>query len=229
MNNTLTRMARYLIPSRIFGRYERHRLKKQYDLSEIEEHRPASISNSTFGDKCFVSLPVTIWNCAIGRYSRIRSYTRIENADIGAFSIVAQGAFVGMGPHPTRDFVSTHPFFYAPKKHLGYPAERNFGPPHPRSILGSDVWIGAGAHVVAGVKIGHGAIIAAGSVVTKDVPPYAIYAGTPARLVRSRFDEDTINFLLEFCWWDKDIEWLQRNYQLFHSVQTLRSTMEKFK
>ena len=83
----------------------------------------------------------------------------------------------------------------------------------------NDVWIGAGALLMDGVTIGNGAIVAARSVVTKDVPPYAIVGGTPAKLIRYRFDEDEIEFLEELQWWNKDLSWIEKHVGLFHDVQ----------
>ena len=77
--------------------------------------------------------------------------------------------------------------------------------------VGNDVWIGARAIIMDGIKIGDGAIIGANSVVTKDVPPYAIVAGCPAKLIRYRFSEDVINKLLELCWWDYPKEFIVNN------------------
>ena len=70
--------------------------------------------------------------------------------------------------------------------------------------IGSDVWIGANVTVMDNIRIGHGAVIAAGSVVTRDVPPYAIVGGNPARVLRHRFSEEQIQALLRICWWDRD-------------------------
>ncbi|PWG02099.1 acetyltransferase [Sphingosinicella humi] len=74
----------------------------------------------------------------------------------------------------------------------------------PRTVVGNDVWIGHGAKVRAGVRIGHGAVIGMGAVVTRDVGPYSVVAGNPARELRRRFDEGTIELLLKSAWWDFD-------------------------
>ena len=70
--------------------------------------------------------------------------------------------------------------------------------------IGNDVWIGLNATILDGVTIGDGAIVAAGAVVTKDVPPYAVVAGVPAKIIKYRFTESQIDFLLKFRWWEKD-------------------------
>jgi tetrahydrodipicolinate N-succinyltransferase len=92
--------------------------------------------------------------------------------------------------------------------------------------IGNDVWIGNNVLIMDGVKIGDGAIIGAGAVVIKDVPPYAIVGGVPARLIRYRFNEEQRKFLLEFQWWAKDLQWIRENYIIFSSIEKF---MEKFK
>lgn len=84
-------------------------------------------------------------------------------------------------------------------------------------VIGNDVWIGVNACVLSGVRIGDGAVVGACSVVTRDVPPYAIVAGNPARLVRKRFDDETIEELLKIKWWDWDIERIKENLPLLLS------------
>ena len=83
------------------------------------------------------------------------------------------------------------------------------------AVIGNDVWIGSKATVFGGVKVGNGAVIAAGAVVTKDVPPYAIAGGVPAHIIRYRFDEDKINRLEEIAWWNWDDDKIKRNKAFF--------------
>ena len=86
-------------------------------------------------------------------------------------------------------------------------------------IKGNDVWIGSRATILGGVTIGHGAIIAAGAVVTKDVPPYAIVGGVPAKVIKYRFNEQQIEKLLSNPWWDKPIRWIKEHSQEFKDIE----------
>ena len=86
--------------------------------------------------------------------------------------------------------------------------------------IGNDVWIGLNATILDGVTIGDGAIVAAGAVVTKDVPPYAVVAGVPAKIIKYRFTESQIDFLLKFRWWEKDRKWIQQNYKRFQDIES---------
>ena len=86
--------------------------------------------------------------------------------------------------------------------------------------IGNDVWIGLNATILDGVTIGDGAIVAAGAVVTKDVPPYAVVGGVPAKIIKYRFTESQIDFLLKFRWWEKDRKWIQQNYKRFQDIES---------
>lgn len=110
---------------------------------------------------------------------------------IGSYCSIAAGVlFIAAGEHP-MSLVSTYPFGGAAR-------DQTKGP----ITVGNDVWIGSRAIVLSGVTIGHGAVVGAGSVVTKDVPPYAVVAGNPARLIRYRFEPEVIADLLAIRWWD---------------------------
>ena len=146
----------------------------------------------------------------------------IYNATIGKFSSIASFVKIGLGIHPTKDFVSTHYAFYSNKKKLTKTfSDKNYIEENKNVSIGNDVWIGANAIILDGITISDGAIIGAGAVVTKDVPPYAIVGGVPAKIIRYRFDEDTIKKLLEISWWDFPITWLEKNYKLMHNTVLL--------
>ena len=150
----------------------------------------------------------------IGMYSyggcfnlnNIRAYTRI-----GRYCSFADGVCIFNANHPI-ELKSTHPFFYEPS--FGYVESEQIS---RRSIvIGNDVWIGQNAVILASVKkIGHGAVIGAGAVVTKDVPEFAILAGNPARILRYRFSEEIQEEIIESQWWNKDIKELKECFDQF--------------
>lgn len=132
---------------------------------------------------------------------RIHSWGETSELVIGAYCSIADGVQIFLGGEHRTDWVSTYPFS------VFWPSARTISG-HPASkgcvIIGNDVWIGTEAVILSGVTIGDGAVIGARSVVTRDVPPYAVVAGNPARLVKRRFDEETVSKLLEIKWWEWD-------------------------
>ncbi len=136
-----------------------------------------------------------------------------EKLIIGSFcALAAKTKFIMSGNHKL-DGISTYPF---PIFGEGWEEVFSFDafPFSGDIIVGNDVWFGYNSLIMPGVKIGHGAIIASSSVVAKDVPPYAIAAGNPAKVVKMRFDDEAIERLLTIAWWDWDIEKINRNTKL---------------
>jgi len=144
----------------------------------------------------------------------------LSNTEIGAFCSIARNVVIGLVNHPTR-FVSTSPVFYdnsqlLPRSFIktdGYPTEG------PKTRIGADVWTGEGVKIMAGINIGVGAVIGAGSIVTKDLPSYAICCGVPCRPIRYRFDRLTCVELEKSRWWNFSDEVLQRVSPSFFDVQ----------
>lgn len=143
---------------------------------------------------------------SIGAYTFLRDGVRIAGqvSHIGRFCSIAPGVVMGDSNHPT-EWLSTHSFQWGEGSWIPSKALSRFNTPVDRkgrrTLIGSDVWIGANAIILPGVTIGDGAIIAAGSVVSRDVPPYAIVGGVPARVIRFRFDEKTVERLMAIRWW----------------------------
>ena len=128
----------------------------------------------------------------------VHSYGADAVLKMGHYCSVAANVQVMLGGEHRFDFVSSYPFQVFEPDYSHIDAFRTKGD----VIIGSDVWIGRDAIIMSGVTIGHGALIAAGAVVVKDVPPYAVVGGNPAKVIKYRFDEKTIAQLLDIAWWD---------------------------
>jgi acetyltransferase-like isoleucine patch superfamily enzyme len=170
--------------------------------------------------------PYRFESSSLGAYSYIAEDSIVKNARIGKFVSVGAGFRCGFGLHPV-DTVSTSPVFYSVRKQCGATLSRNDKVVETRPIeIGNDVYIGMNVTVLDGVCIGDGAVVGAGAVVTKDIPPYAIAVGIPARVVRYRFDPVTVSRLLATSWWDGDAETLARVERHVLSVQTFLAAQE---
>lgn len=159
----------------------------------------------------------------IGRSSQI-------DATIGRYCCISDRVYIVSGTHPTAKFVSVHPAFYSTQKQSGfsYVQENSFNENLKNPVdnktavyIGNDVWIGCDVTLLGGISIGDGAIIAAGSLVQRDVEPYTIVGGVPTKPIRKRFSEEQIAFLRSFNWWEKDIEWIQENSEYFQDIESL--------
>lgn len=151
-----------------------------------------------------------VGSCKIGKGTYVGAKSVIERSEIGPFTSIGSEVMCGMGSHPLN-FISTYPGFYSKNasgsKWLGVEHETaEFEPVK----IGADVWIGARALIMGNVNIGHGAVIAAGAIVTKDIPPFAIVGGIPAKIIRYRFNPDTIKLILESNWWNNSFETLSK-------------------
>ncbi len=152
----------------------------------------------------------------VGAYTYIQSDCQIDGASIGRFCSIAQGVVMSPGEHPT-DWLSSHPFVTDPNDvaaglSLYDPSYKDWLGPKTwcfgggeRTIVGNDVWIGQRAIIRQGVRIGDGAIIASGAVVVKDVEPYAIVGGVPAKIIRYRFEKNVRAALGQLAWWNYDL------------------------
>ena len=159
--------------------------------------------NTVFGKNNIIYDNTTVVNSQIGDHTYIGGSNKIQNAVIGKFCSIGPEVLIGLGIHPTN-LKSTYPGFYTNPEYYRVEKLYNFdGEEYKKVEIGNDVWIGARATILDGVKVGDGAIIATGAVVTKNVPPYAIVGGVPANVIKYRFDEEQIKELLEEQWWNK--------------------------
>ena len=149
-------------------------------------------ANVTEGKSTRIEAPFYLNDISLGDYSYIANNSRITNARIGKFCSIGPNFSCGLGIHPTNG-ISTSPMFYSISKQNGITLTKdNKMEETKQTNVGNDVFIGANVTVLDGVTIGDGAVIGAGAVVVKDIPPYAIAVGVPAKVVKYRFEKDKI-------------------------------------
>ncbi len=179
----------------------------------------ASVWNCKFGKYNLVGEYVYLYNSTLGDFTYVSNNTCIFNTEIGKFCSIAQNVSCGLGKHPTHNFVSTHPAFFSDRKQAGITfVKRSVFKEYERIVIGNDVWIGANATILDGVNIQDGAIVGAGSVVTKNVPAYAIVGGVPAKIIRYRYSKREIKWLLSMNWWNKETSWLINHAKDFSDI-----------
>lgn len=183
-------------------------------------HATTTVLNTRLGKSVRIGKHAFIGNSTIGDYCIFSGFNIVANTTVGKFGSIGSFVSICTGNHPTDTFASTSQYFYS-RNIANTLSDKEYFDEAGSVEIGHDVWIGSNTLVVDNVKIGTGAIVAAGAVVTKDVPPYAIYGGVPARLIKMRFDEATIEALLKSKWWEKDDEWFSKNYKLMHNVNDL--------
>jgi acetyltransferase-like isoleucine patch superfamily enzyme len=201
-------------------------IKKVFPSKKVEEKEAnfigenCTIHHATFGINNKIGAGSYLNNTSIGDFTFMAQNVTVMNTDIGKFCSIAQGVCICLGKHPSSKFVSTHPAFFSLFKQNGMTfSDKSYFEEMGKTNIGNDVWIGVNAIIMDNVNIGNGAIIGAGAVVTKDVLPYAIVAGVPAKTVKYRFEEDEILFLENFKWWNKNPEWLQENFKDLHDIK----------
>ncbi|OPL08852.1 MAG: chloramphenicol acetyltransferase [delta proteobacterium ML8_F1] len=186
-------------------------------------HEGARLINSSYGNWCEIGGHSTLQNTTFEAYSYCGGYCTFQNAQIGKFSNIAASVRVGATDHPL-DRATLHHFTYRSALYgFGEDDHEFFNHRESRiATIGHDTWIGHGAMIKPGIVVGNGAVVGQGAVVTRDVPPYAIVAGNPARILRYRFGDNTIDSLQAIAWWD----WSDEKIKTF--LMDFRESVEVF-
>lgn len=203
--------------------YVRHKFRKK----NIKIARGAEIGLKSVMEGCNRIGANTHFIGHLGYASYMGEDCHIQ-AKIGRFCSISSRVITVRGTHPTKIWASTHPIFFSTKKQCGktFVTQDKFLENKPMINIGHDVWIGDSAILMDGISIGNGAVIASGAVVTKNVEPYSIVGGVPAREIKKRFSEDIINRLQKSKWWERSEQWLSDNAELFEDAERLLSVIE---
>ena len=185
-----------------------------YSLTRSEK------ANTELGDNTAVYPPFFLHDVQMGSFSYIAKNCTICHCVIGKFCSIGPNFCCGLGIHPTNG-VSTSPMFYSTLRQNGVTlCEENKIEETRQTVIGNDVFIGANVTVLDGVRIADGAVIGAGAVVVDDIPPYAIAVGVPAKVMKYRFNDATIEALLKKQWWNWPIENLKEVERHFDDVES---------
>lgn len=181
------------------------------------------VDNSLLMNNCRIDRQNQIFSSKLGKYSYTGMNTVVMGANVGAFCSISWNVTIGGAEHDTSR-VTQHAFLYNETDRLR-PTKAK--PPYDRFadevLIGNDVWIAAGAVVLRGIQIGDGAVVGANAVVTKDVPPYAVVVGNPAKIVKYRFDNAIINALSLLKWWQWDDQKIKEHYSLLSQSPDLEN------
>ena len=183
---------------------------------------------SVIDKKAKINRKTKVFNSSIGAYSYLSKHSSLVYAAVGKYCSIGPNSAIGLGHH-TLNNLSTSPLFTEKHNATGHVwTDKQDIYPFKKVFVGNDVWIGTSVIIVGGVSIGDGAVIAAGAVVTKDVPPYAVVGGVPAKVIKYRFSEDVIKHLEELQWWNLPEEKLKSCIALFQKENVTIEELKDF-
>ena len=208
---------------------------KLFVPSSVRISLSAILDNKVSFEGCCQLHPYVKFCGRLGYGSYIGPYSKIS-AHIGRFTSIASFVCTVAGRHAYQaPFATTCPMFFSLNPNHSQSGstfateqmfeELKFAVPEKQLDveIGNDVWIGERAMIIGGVHISDGAVVLAGAVVTKNVPPYAIVGGVPAKIIRYRYDEETINFLLNIQWWNNSEDWFKEHWRLLTDIDRLKA------
>jgi len=196
-----------------------NKIKKNAIISNL-----AKVNNSTLKYYSRLKDYAEIYNSSLGKYSYISQYSIINKTKIGKFCSIANGCYIGLWEHNRE--VSTHSFYLYQHSGDFVKGYKNYSKDNIETTIGNDVWIGANTVIIKGVSIEDGVIVGASSVVTKNIPAYAIVVGNPAKIIKYRYNKNDIKWLLELKWWNFSRDKLKKliakeaflNFKLFKKL-----------
>ncbi|GAO45225.1 DapH/DapD/GlmU-related protein [Flavihumibacter petaseus] len=198
-----------------------------FDQSPDWRYVASSITNSAVSPKASLYTPHRVSKALIGHYTYVANNSQITCAEIGKFCSIGPNFICGWGIHPMEG-ISTSPMFYSTRKQNGTTLSATDKIEERRLVrIGNDVFIGANVTVLDGVTIGDGAVIGAGAVVTRDVPPYGVAVGVPAKVIRYRFEPEKIEQLLQIKWWNQSLDELKNVEKMFWDVDGYIAFIQK--
>lgn len=190
----------------------------------------STVRDSSIGERSTIQRYGDIWRLKMGRYTCVGRVSTIQATEIGSFCALADYLTIGCDDHDYK-MLTTHPFWHNASWGINedvefskYYLEKEYEQP---CSIGNDVWMGAGVIVCRNVKIGNGCVIGAGAVITRDIEPYSVVVGTPGRVIKKRFDDNTIERLEKAHWWDLPIDVIKSNLHLFKSGHLNQQMLEE--
>lgn len=187
---------------------------RKYKQSKLRIGLNTEFNCVTLGYKVFVGDNTVLNNVNIGDYSYVNSNSNIRNTTIGKFCSIGPQVKIVVGNHPTN-LVSTHPTFYSNNKPFLTFSDKMYFEEYKNVKIGNDVWIGEDVLIPGGIIIGDGAIVTSKAVVTKNVEPYSIVGGVPAKHIKYRFEQEQIKIIQESEWWNWEEDKLIKLKHLF--------------